>query len=81
MNAPWEKYANSFCHQEENRGQESSRYRRGLKGGGATCHARGGIGWREVCVYMCVYIGWVGRVCVCVYGGGVQEPARAGIMN
>lgn len=69
MNAPWEKYANSFCHQEENRGQESSRYRRGLKGGHMPCKRRD---WVEggVC-------GWVEHVCV----WGVQEPARAGIMN
>lgn len=74
MNAPWEKNANSFCHQEENRGQESSRYRRGLKGGHMPCKRRD---WVEgsVCAYVCV-----GGLSMCVYGG-VQEPARAGIMN
>lgn len=75
MNAPWEKYANSFCHQEENRGQESSRYRRGLRGGGAHAMQEAGLGGgRCVCICVC---GWVEHVCV----WGVQEPARAGIMN
>lgn len=58
MSTPWEKYANSFCHQEENRGQESSRYRRGLREEG-TCK-KGGIGWKEV--YMCASV----HVCKCV---------------
>lgn len=58
MSTPWEKYANSFCHQEENRGQESSRYRRGLREEG-TCKRR-----EWVCEFTCV--------CVCVEWGGVR---------
>lgn len=49
MSAPWEKYANSFCHQKENRGQGSSTYRRGLREEG-TCKRRD---WLE------------GDLCVC----------------
>lgn len=64
MSAPWEKYANSFCHQEENRGQESSRYRRGLREEGM-CERRD---WVEgdlcvhvwVCIRVCSFVGWGG---------------------
>lgn len=57
MSAPWEKYANSFCHQEENRGQESSRYRRGLREEG-TCKRRDWVEITCFCWMLCMCVVW-----------------------
>lgn len=65
------KYANPVCHHEENRGQGSSTYRRGLREEGT----HGGIGWRDG---MCVGGGGARahlHPCVCNYAvdNGFQE--------
>lgn len=56
MSTPWEKYANSFCHQEENKRTGEQPIQEGLRGGGHMQEAGMGV-WIHMSV-MCVC--WVG---------------------
>lgn len=69
MSTPWEKYANSLCHQEENRGQESCRYRRGLREEGE----RKRRDWVKgsVCEFACLWV-----CCKCVMGVSKHNGSR-----